>query len=76
MVSEILVIIGLGNGLSPVQCQAITWNIADLLISGCLEMKFSEIVFKLHKFSPRNAFQNVIYKILSIFPRAREIMHA
>ena len=27
-----LVIIGSGNGSSPVQCQAITWNNADFLL--------------------------------------------
>ena len=41
--------IGPGNGLSPVQCQAITWTETDLLSTGHLGTNFREI---------RNVIQN------------------
>ena len=40
-----------GNGLSPLQRQAITWTNADLLLVGPLETNFSEIWIKIHVFS-------------------------
>ena len=45
------VITGSGNGLLPVQCQAITWTNADLLSFGPLERNFSEIWLKICNFS-------------------------
>ena len=39
--------IGSGNGLSPVQCQAITWTNAGLLLIGLLGTNFSEIQIKI-----------------------------
>ena len=46
-----LVIIGSGNALSPVQCQAITWTNADLLSFGSLGINFSKILIKIQNFS-------------------------
>ena len=43
--------IGLGNGLSPVRCQAIVWTNADWSSNGPLETKFSEIVIMIQTFS-------------------------
>ena len=44
--------IGSGNGLSPVQLQAITWtNIDDLLSIWPFEMDFSEIQIEIQNFS-------------------------
>ena len=43
--------IGSGNGLSPVQRQAITWTNAGLLSIGPLGTNFSEIWIKTQKFS-------------------------
>ena len=40
----ILIIIGLGNGLSAVRHQAITWTNIDLLKIGPLGTNFSEIL--------------------------------
>ena len=42
--------IGLDNGLSPVQCQAITWSSADLLM-GHFGTNFSEIWIEIQTFS-------------------------
>ena len=47
----VLARIGSGNGLSPVPCQAITWNNADLLSIGPLGTNFSEIWPKIQNFS-------------------------
>ena len=41
MASHTLFTIGIGNGLSPVRCQAITWTNADLLTTEPLEKKTS-----------------------------------
>ena len=41
--SDILVNIGLGNGLAPIWHQAITWTNADLLSCALLPSKFSDI---------------------------------
>ena len=41
------------NGLSPIRCQAITWNSAELLSSIPLGTKFSEIWIRILKFSFR-----------------------
>ena len=54
-------IIGSGNGLLPVQCQAITWTSNDLLSMGPLETMFSEILYRNHKiFNDKIAFEYVI----------------
>ena len=47
----ILCLIGSENGLSPIQCQAIIWTIAGLLLIGTLGTNFSESSIKIQKFS-------------------------
>ena len=53
--------IGPGNGLSPVQCQAITWTNADLLSIGPLGTNFSAILIETLTFS----FKKMCLKISS-----------
>ena len=53
--------IGLGNGLSPIQYQAIISTNAWLLSIGPLGTKFSEIAIKIQNFS----FKKMFLKILS-----------
>ena len=48
------VIIGSGNGLSPVRRQAITWNNVDSLLIWLLGTNFSEIRIKYNHFHSRN----------------------
>ena len=43
-------IIGSGNGLSPVWCQAVTWTNADFLLITPLGTDFNEILIKIHTF--------------------------
>ena len=45
------IIIGSGNGLSPVRRHAITWTNADLLSTGLLGTSFSEIWIGILSFS-------------------------
>ena len=45
------VIIGSGNGLAPVWCQAFTWTNADLLLIAPLGTNFNEISIKIQQFS-------------------------
>ena len=52
--------IGSGNGLSAVQCQAITWTNADLLSMGRLGTNFSETQIKIF------CFMKVHFKMLSV----------
>ena len=47
MLSPNWVIIGSGNDMMPVLCQAITWTKADLLPIGSLETDASEIWIKI-----------------------------
>ena len=47
-------IIGLNNGLLPVQPQAIIWTNAGLLLNGPLEMNFTEIFIEIWQFSVKN----------------------
>ena len=55
------VIMRSGNGLLPVQCQAITWISPDLLSIWSAKTKFSEIGIKIWKhFFQVNAFENKI----------------
>ena len=49
-VSVVQVMRGLSNGLISIQCQAITWTNADLLLIGPLETNFSEILIEIHTF--------------------------
>ena len=44
-------IIGSDNGLSPVQCQAIIWTNAGILLIGPSGTNFSEILIKINTFS-------------------------
>ena len=46
-----LTIIGLDNGLSPEQCQAIIWTSAEILLIGTLGTNFSEILMEIQTFS-------------------------
>ena len=46
-----LTIIGLDNGLSPGQRQAIIWTNAGLLLIGTRGTNFNEILIKIHEFS-------------------------
>ena len=55
------VIIGSGNGLSPVWHQANTWNSAGILLIGPFGTNFSEISIKFHAFS----FKKMHLKMLS-----------
>ena len=48
-----------GNGLLPVQCQAIPWSHKGSLSIGLLRNKFSEIWIKTIIFIQENAFENV-----------------
>ena len=60
-VSVNCVSIGSGNGLLPVQRQAITWTNADLLPTGVQGKNFSEIWIWILSFPfLKNAFENVI----------------
>ena len=47
------VIIGPGNGLSPVRCQTITWTIAGLLSIELLGTYFSETWIRIYHFHSR-----------------------
>ena len=52
-----LTIIGLENGLSPGQCQAIIWTSAGIFLFGTLATNFNEILIEIYKFSfTKNAF--------------------
>ena len=51
-----LVRIGSGNGLLPVQPQAITWTNADLLQIGPLVTNFSEILIEIQTFSLKKKY--------------------
>ena len=51
-------IIGLDNGLSPVEHQAISWTNAGILLIGPLGTNFSEISI-VYSFIQENAFENV-----------------
>ena len=66
-----LTTIGLDNGLSPVQYQAIIWTNAGILLSGPLGRNFSEILIKIPIFSLKNAFENVVCKMTAILSRGR-----
>ena len=57
-----LIIIGSDNGLSPGGHQAITWTNAGLLLIRTLEIKFNEILIKIHTFS----FKKIHLKMLSV----------
>ena len=46
-----ITIIGSDNGLSPGQCQAITWTNVGILLIGPLETNFSEMLIEIHTFS-------------------------
>ena len=54
-------IIGSGNGLSPIQHQAIIWISTELWLIGSSETTFSEILIKIQQFS----FKKVYLKMLS-----------
>ena len=54
--------IGSGNGLAPIQHQAIIWTDTDLLSIGPLQTNFSEILIEIYTFHSiqENAFGKVI----------------
>ena len=62
-----LTIIGSDNGLSPGWRQAIIYTNDGILLLGPLGTNFSEILIKIHTFSLKNAFENVFWKMASIF---------
>ena len=53
--------IGSGNGLSPVQRQAIIWTITGILLIGTLGTNFSEILIEIRSFS----FKKMHFKMSS-----------
>ena len=59
--SVIWVNIILGDGLSPIWCQAITWTNAALFSNGAMETNVSEIRIKIQKFS----FMKMLLKMSS-----------
>ena len=64
--------IGSGNGLMPVQHQAIIWTNADLLLIGSLGTNFSEILMKIQNFSfMKMCLKMSSAKLLSILSRGR-----
>ena len=62
------IIIGSGNGLSPVRRQGITGTDADLLSIGSSGTNFSEIRVKIQTFH-KNAFKNVFCETAAILSR-------
>ena len=54
------VIIGSGNGLSPVRCQAITWTNDDIISIVPSKTYFSEISIKIYKFSIKKIHSNML----------------
>ena len=60
-----LTIIGLDNGLSPDQRQAIIWTSAGILLLGPLGTNFSEILIKIHS-SYIFIQENVVWKMVAI----------
>ena len=56
-----LTIIGLDNGLSPGQCQAIIWTNGGILLIGPLGPNVNEILIEINTFS----FKKMYFKILS-----------
>ena len=61
------VIIGSGNGLSPVQCQANTWSHAGLLSIGLLGKSFREIELNFIIFIKENVVQNAVCQMTTNF---------
>ena len=59
------IINGSNNDLSPVQQQAISLTNDESLSTGPPEALFSEIPLKMTSFNQENAFENVIYKMLT-----------
>ena len=57
-----LTIIGIDNGLSPGQCQAIIWTNARILFVGPLGTNFSQILIKILAFS----FKKIRLKVSSV----------
>ena len=68
------VIIGSGNGLSPIRYQAITWTSAGLLSIGLLGTNCSEIWIGILSFSLKNAFRNVVCKNGGHFVQGRWVI--
>ena len=64
-----LIIIGSDNGLSPGRRQAIIWTNAEILLIGPEGTKFSEILNEIHIYHSRNAFENVVWKMVAILSR-------
>ena len=59
------------NGLSPVRWQAITWNGSDVLLTGPLGTVFNEIWINLLRFSLKNGFENVVWKMVAMLFRSQ-----
>ena len=64
-----LSIIGSDNGLSPGRRQAIIRTNDGMLLFGPLRTNFSKILSKIHIFSLKNAFENIVCEMASIFTR-------
>ena len=58
--------IGSDNGLSPVWRHAIIRTSADLLSIGPLGINVNDIIIKIHTFSLKNPFENVISEMSAI----------
>ena len=58
-----LTIIGLDNGLSPCQRQAIIWTNAGILLIRLIGTNLSEILIEIHVFS----FNKMHWKMLSVY---------
>ena len=70
----ICAIIGTDNGLVRVQCQAIIWTNAGLLLTEPSGIKFNEIRIKMQKsFIQGNPFENVICKMTAILSQPQRV---
>ena len=47
--------------------QAIIWTNAGMMLIGPLDTNISEIFFKIHAFSLKNAFEDIVCKMVAIF---------
>ena len=62
--------IGLGNGLYPVRCHAITWTDYEILLIGPL----SEILIRIQKISFKiTDFENVVCKMLAMLSQPERL---
>ena len=62
-------IIGSDNGMSPGRRQAIIWTNAGILPIRTLWTNFSDIFFEFIYFHSRDAFENIVWKMVAILSR-------